>query len=125
MGLLQNALRCKLCDTIIVSLTVHDFQKCECGQVMVDGGREYAKFSGKEEDIEQLYLWDESTNKDFENKLIWGTRGRDGNGPLIFMLVKDLETSHIESIVKNQIQISSMYKSVFKSELRRRKITNI
>ncbi|WP_425278866.1 DUF7695 domain-containing protein [Caldifermentibacillus hisashii] len=36
-------MRCKKCDDVIESKSVHDFQTCSCGAVEVDGGLEYAK----------------------------------------------------------------------------------
>ena len=36
-----NKIRCKNCGDIIESKTVHDFKTCKCGNVSVDGGKEY------------------------------------------------------------------------------------
>jgi hypothetical protein len=38
-----NAIRCLSCDDIIVSLHVHDYVTCSCGNVSVDGGMQYHK----------------------------------------------------------------------------------
>lgn len=38
-----NKLRCKVCDDIIVSNHVHDFVRCKCGAIFVDGGDEYLR----------------------------------------------------------------------------------
>jgi hypothetical protein len=40
---LHNRIRCKHCDDVIESLSVHDFKRCKCGSVFVDGGREYGR----------------------------------------------------------------------------------
>jgi hypothetical protein len=42
-----NAVRCLICQMEIESFTVHDFKTCACGNVSVDGGREYKKRSFK------------------------------------------------------------------------------
>lgn len=39
----RNRVRCLHCNDIIESLTVHDFQTCMCGKVIVDGGRDYMR----------------------------------------------------------------------------------
>lgn len=42
----RNAARCRKCDTIIESKTVHDFVSCECGAIFVDGGLDYLRAGG-------------------------------------------------------------------------------
>ena len=50
----RNAIRCRKCGDVIESTSVHDFKQCSCGAVSVDGGKDYAKYSGNFEDIEPL-----------------------------------------------------------------------
>jgi hypothetical protein len=45
MKLKVNKIQCKYCNDIIESKSVHDFKKCKCGKVSVDGGLEYGKRS--------------------------------------------------------------------------------
>ena len=40
----RNRLRCKACNDIIESFTVHDFKRCRCGKVFIDGGLEYSRW---------------------------------------------------------------------------------
>ena len=51
-----NKIRCKNCGDIIESKTVHDFKTCKCGNVSVDGGKEYLRrsFKNSREDYEDL-----------------------------------------------------------------------
>ena len=49
-----NKIKCKKCGYIIESIDVHDFKWCSCGAVAVDGGREYLRRLGNEEDFEEL-----------------------------------------------------------------------
>lgn len=46
--IVRNAIRCRRCNTVIESETVHDFRLCECRAVAVDGGRRYLARSGAE-----------------------------------------------------------------------------
>lgn len=39
----SNKAQCKLCQDIIESKSVHDFVECKCGEISVDGGKEYLK----------------------------------------------------------------------------------
>ena len=49
-----NKIKCKKCGDIIESINVHDFKWCSCGAVAVDGGREYLRRVGNEDDFEEL-----------------------------------------------------------------------
>lgn len=42
----MNAAICKLCGDLIQSRTVHEFKRCQCGCIAVDGGDEYRKRIG-------------------------------------------------------------------------------
>lgn len=49
-----NKIKCNKCRDIIESTSVHDFKWCSCGAVAVDGGHEYLRRLGNEEDFEDL-----------------------------------------------------------------------
>ncbi len=55
--LIRNRIKCKLCEDIIESKYCHDFVKCKCGKVFVDGGLDYMRYGGEEENIEDLSEW--------------------------------------------------------------------
>lgn len=38
-----NKVRCKKCDDIIESKHRHDFVRCRCGSIYVDGGQDYQR----------------------------------------------------------------------------------
>jgi len=39
-----KAVHCLGCDDVVYSRAQHDFRKCSCGCVFVEGGREYFKY---------------------------------------------------------------------------------
>lgn len=41
----QDAIYCKKCKEVIYSKYRHDWMKCSCGNVGIDGGRDYTKLS--------------------------------------------------------------------------------
>ena len=41
--ILRNRAKCALCDDVIESMSRHDFVKCKCGEIFVDGGHEYLR----------------------------------------------------------------------------------
>ncbi|WP_446686406.1 DUF7695 domain-containing protein [Paenibacillus eucommiae] len=59
MRILVNKVRCKQCLQEVVSETTHDFQKCKCGKVGVDGGKSYLRRVGELDLIEELSVWEE------------------------------------------------------------------
>lgn len=52
--ILRNAARCRRCGDVVESRHVHDFRRCSCGSVFVDGGLEYVRRGGNLDDIEDL-----------------------------------------------------------------------
>ncbi len=56
----QNKIRCKFCGDVIESKSTHDFVKCSCGRMVVDGGLSYLRRLFKEpNDYEELSEWSE------------------------------------------------------------------
>ena len=54
--IVRNAIRCKKCNDIIQSKRRHDFKCCKCGAVAVDGGLDYLRRIGNQEDWEELNI---------------------------------------------------------------------
>lgn len=44
--IIRNSVRCLKCKEEIVSIHRHDFKYCSCGNIAVDGGKDYLKRSG-------------------------------------------------------------------------------
>jgi len=53
-SIIHNRVRYKKCGEVIESFTVHDFKRCSCGSVAVDGGKSYLRRCGSREDFEDL-----------------------------------------------------------------------
>ena len=97
--IIQNAIMCPD-GTILNSVHRHDCQ--QHGDYMVDGGKDYLRRGqpvGKEK-ATSLVLTDHDSIVTIEDKLLWGTLGKDGKGPLTFVFLKDCETDHLESILE-------------------------
>lgn len=41
--IIQNAVTCQICGDFIFSRHRHDYASCQCGNVSVDGGRDYIR----------------------------------------------------------------------------------
>jgi hypothetical protein len=46
----RNAARCLLCGDVIESKYRHDFVECSCGEIFVDGGKDYLRRGAKDFD---------------------------------------------------------------------------
>ena len=43
LKIVDNRSKCRLCGDVIVSTHHYDFVRCKCGEIFVDGGREYTR----------------------------------------------------------------------------------
>lgn len=41
--IIHNAAQCNLCGEIIESVDRYDYVKCQCGEIFLDGGRDYIR----------------------------------------------------------------------------------
>lgn len=54
----RHAMRCKLCDDVVESKSLHDFKECACGAVAVDGGVSCGNsVLGRAHNMEDKSLW--------------------------------------------------------------------
>lgn len=105
---------CGDCWQEIVSRHKHDYITCSCGQLSIDGGSSYLKRNGNNYVDTSL-----SSNDDFDkirNEFEWGTKGVNGKQPLQYIKLKDMEATHIESILSTQL-LAKEIKDIFKKEL--------
>lgn len=59
--ILRNIAKCKKCQDIIESINVHDFVRCKCKSIFVDGGKDYVRRGADNlDDIEDLTIYEES-----------------------------------------------------------------
>lgn len=86
--------------------------------LMVDGGTDYLRRNVGT--YEELSVYDDGSHITRRSAVHWGTRGKDGRQPLVYKLLKDLDSDHIEAILKTQHQISDFYREIFKEELKYR-----
>lgn len=43
--------QCAKCKAVVQSMYRHDFQRCPCGAIFVDGGTDYTRLGGESENI--------------------------------------------------------------------------
>ena len=62
--IISNKIKCKKCGDIIESKSTNDYRRCSCGAVAVDGGKDYLRRIGYEEDYEELSEVEKEDKKD-------------------------------------------------------------
>ena len=58
-----SKLRCLRCKDVIESKFRHDFRRCKCGAIFIDGGEEYTRYGGYPEDMEWVEEEEENAQK--------------------------------------------------------------
>ena len=108
--------------TILTSYNRHDYvthkDSITKEVLMVDGGTDYLRRNIGT--YEELSVYDDGTHLTRRSAIHWGTRGKDGRQPLVYKPIKDLDSDHIEAILKTQHQISDFYREILKDELKYR-----
>ncbi len=108
--------------TILTSYNRHDYlthkDTITKEVLMVDGGNDYIRRHVGT--YEELSVYDDGSHLTRRSALHWGTRGKDGKQPLTYKPIKNLDSDHIEAILRTQHQLSEFYKEVFKEELKYR-----
>lgn len=54
--IISNKIKCTKCGNIIESKSTNDYKRCSCGTVAIDGGKDYLKRIGNEEDYEEMSI---------------------------------------------------------------------
>jgi hypothetical protein len=100
IGLRQNAYQ--VGDTIIVSRNVHDY--VEHNGFAIDGGLEYQRLIGDRgrTDLTDLTIYAKDKVEDYADKVVWGTRGKNGDEKFRWVLLKNCSEEHLLGILKTQ-----------------------
>lgn len=121
--IIQNAAHCLICDDYVFSLSRWDYNRCTCGNLAVDGGADYLKKAfGDASKVEDLSITNNSTPEEVRARLLWGSRGVDGNSPLTYSPIGNLTTEHLEAILRTQ-RLNDRYRVAIVTELRIRKVS--
>jgi len=89
-------------------------------EYMVDGGSFYARRNVHDDfPYEELSIYECAPFEIIRKVLSWGTRGQKVDKPLIWIVLEDMETDHIEKCLEIP-NIDKMYKDFFEKELKYR-----
>jgi hypothetical protein len=87
--------------TVIESVHRHDYVTYEDANgktYMVDGGLAYSRRSVHADQID-LNEYDDAPHERQREILTWGTYGIDGDQPLQYKTIAEMETGHLESVI--------------------------
>ncbi|MGR5347268.1 hypothetical protein [Vibrio mediterranei] len=119
-NIIRNAIRTPD-GTVLVSKHQHDFvtytDSVSNEEYLVDGGTVYLRRSKNEVPFEDLTIYSDAEHVVIREYLEWGTYGKNGDQPLRFKALKDLDTEHIEAIIETQKRLPSWKVDIFREEL--------
>ena len=107
--------------TVLNSRHRHDYQEhtdINGKYFFIDGGFAYVRHSGNGE---LLTITTEDPHSKIREHFSWGSRGKLGDEPLHYIIMKDMEDSHISAILETQTHIQDYIRKVFEDELEFRK----
>lgn len=117
--LLLNQAQCNNCFDIITSKHRHDYVTCSCGNLSVDGGLDYTKRKFGDKGYSELSVYaDEDDIAKIREYFTWGSRGKSGDEPLHYILMKNISNDHLDAIMQTQRHIRGTYvENIFRMEL--------
>lgn len=112
--------------TIIESKSGHDYvthvDALTGKTYMVDGGLNYVRRSVHADQID-MCLYDNEPHKVQSEVLTWGTYGIDGDQPLQYKTIAEMDTAHLEAVVEMS-NVSLILHECMSNELKLRKETS-
>jgi len=112
--------------TVLESRHRHDYvtyQDKNGKEYMVDGGLEYTRRNvHADAPYEELSVYTTDGHDSVREVVKWGTYGINGDQPLTHILLKDMNTEHIEACLENVPSMHPAYKESFKEELKLRSL---
>lgn len=109
--------------TILQSYSRHDYKTHldKNGETyMIDGGVDYLRCNVNEEEPQFIQVTMEDDHNTRRKWFHWGTRGVNGDQPLTWKPLKDLDTDHIKAILETQHHIPEHLVELFEDELHHR-----
>lgn len=126
MDLIYNAYRTPD-GTVMVSRSRHDYNEhvdtTNGKTYIIDGGRDYIRRTNHGDEV-SLCVYSDAPHEEIREVFEWGSRGKDGKQPLTYLVLKDMETDHIQAILATQTHIKHSTKCIFVDELAYRENLN-
>ena len=112
--------------TVLESFHTHDYKTYvdrNGKEYMVDGGRDYIRRNVHDDaPYEELSVYTTDGHDRVREALKWGTYGIKGDQPLTYILLKDMNTGHIQACLDTVPNIHPVWKQAFEEELKLRSL---
>ena len=108
--------------TILQSFWRHDYKtyKDKNGETyMIDGGLDYQRTYANKEPSKNISVYNTDPHEKIREAFCWGKLSKEGH---VFVPLMNLETDHIEAIVRTQNHIQPHIRKLFEDELEYRKV---
>lgn len=105
--------------TIIQSRSRHDYRKytdANGKEYMIDGGLDYIRSSANG-DEKFLTVTIDDDHETVREHCSWGTYGPNGDQPLTYVKLKDMETEHIQKVLELQQYMQPQLVTAMENEL--------
>lgn len=123
--ILFNSVICLNCGEQLISRHTHDYKTCTCeNETMVDGGLDYVRFGGKDLNLAQSFVLNDSEPFETLRRYIErGSRGKDGKQPLKYVKLKDIDDEYLDSLIKyeEELRPDNRFLPYYKKEKKFRK----
>lgn len=122
-NLIRNAIRTPD-GTILESHSRHDYKEytdANGKSYMVDGGRSYVRCSVHEDQVD-MCLYDDEPHSVQREVLTWGTYGINGDQPLQYKRVAEMDTAHIMILLDTILSIEPVLRACLEEELKLRDV---
>ena len=123
MILLRNSAICNHCKDELESKHRHDFVKCSCGKLAIDGGKDYGRTLFETvEGYTDTSIHDDGTHDLRRQYLTWGSNyDKDMNRlpETVYKAIMDMTSDHIQAILDGGWAKNNLfYEEMFKEELK-------
>lgn len=100
--LVYNAVKCKQCNTLLVSYTRYDYKTCGCpNQAMVDGGLTYKRYGAlSHADIELISIYADDDFEIVRKFATRGSRGKNGDEDLKWVPVCEMSDEYLAAVLE-------------------------
>jgi hypothetical protein len=106
--------------TVLTSYNRHDYRTHKDAngeQYMVDGGTAYLRRSLNKIPATDLTVYRTDDHAENRKAFHWGSYGREGDQPLTYRPLADLDDEHIGAILETQTHIAAHTRQLFEAEV--------
>jgi len=99
--LVYNSVKCLQCGEELISYHRHDYKTCSCeNETMVDGGLSYTRYGGLDvRMVKPHMIYDDDPFEIVREYASRGGRGVNGDEPLTYTKLKDINDDWLDAII--------------------------